>query len=514
MTRRYSFVIHKILMFVKIRLIFFILLLVAVIAGLFWISGGLRNIFGNKEETVNLPDEDTVKPWLEVINPSVFEIKDNGDKKELFTGDELSAGITIRVETGGAANIYFPDGSLARVDGDTEFSFDESSFNKNSGKLIVRINLVMGRVWSKIISLATPDSVWEVKTSTAVATVRGTAFGMEYADNKSTIIGSENKVEVSAIDPETKKAVKQAAVIVEAGKSVEIGKELAGQVASQIAMIEARKQSGAAMPAAAVAIQAKDKMIEVRDASVKMKQEWIKKAMEEDKRINEIMKEVKETKTEMKEVRNEIKKVIRDEVKARIMEQKEAIRERGAEIKNGLPMGKIISNELIGRYQNYKENPTEDNLRDLMMWVKENLPEKLPPEIMNNVPKEILEELRSFIPKDVQSAADSFLNDPNLQTQLREKWEVISNETQMRADQIIKDIDSGVAPNTTIPPEMLKPGMMIPPEMMKPGVMIPPEMLKPGAMIPPEIMKIYTEQIKVEPVISEPVKTDTTIITR
>ena len=483
-------------MFVKIRLIFFVLLLVAVITGLFWISNGLSGVFGNKEEAVNLPDEDTASPWLEVINPSVFEIKDNGDKKELFTGDELSAGIIIRVEKGGLANIYFPDGSLARVDGDTEFSFDESSFNKNSGKLVVRINLIMGRVWSKIISLATTDSVWEVKTSTAVATVRGTAFGMEYADNKSTVIGSENKVEVSAIDPETKKALKQAAVIIEAGKAVEIGKELAGQVASHIARIEAQKQSGAAATSASVAIQAGEKILEVRDASVKIKQEWIKKAMEEDKRINEIVKEVKETRTEMKDVRNEIKKVIRDEVKERVKEQKEIMREKSAEIKNGLPTGKTISNELIGRYQNYKENPTTDNLRDLMMWLKGNLPEKLPPEIMNNVPREILEQLRSFIPKDAQPAADSFLNDPNMQTQLREKWEVISNETQLRADQIIKDIDSGVVPNTAVPPQRLPP---------------PPSM-----PLSPEILKTYFESVKmapvgIEPVITEPLKTDTTI---
>lgn len=459
-------------MLIKIRLIFFILLLVAVVGGLFWISNRAGNIFGDKE--VNLPDEDTASPWLEVINPSVFEIKKNGDKEELFTGDELSAGMVIRVEKGGSANIYFPDGSLARVDGDTEFSFDESSFNKNSGKLVVRINLIMGRVWSKIISLATPDSVWEVKTSTAVATVRGTAFGMEYIDNKSTVVGSENKVEVSAIDPGTKKAMKQAAVIVEAGKAVEIGKELAGQVATHIARIEAQKQSGVAATAVSVATQSAEKIIEVRDASAKMKQEWIKKAMEEDKRINEIVKEVKETKTEIKEVRNEIKKVIRDEVKERILEQKEIIREKSAEIKNGLPaqaglpIDKVISKDLMGKYQEYKENPTVDNLRTLMTEVKETLPGKLPPEIMNNLPKEIPEQLKPLIPMDAQPVIDSFLKDPNMQNQIQEKWEIISNETQMRADQIIKDINySNVAPGTVIPNEYTKPEAFIPTETIK-----------------------------------------------
>jgi hypothetical protein len=51
--------------------------------------------------------------------------------------------------------------------------------------------------------LATTDSYWEVESSNAVASVRGTAFGMEYADEETEITGSENTVEVEARDPLT-----------------------------------------------------------------------------------------------------------------------------------------------------------------------------------------------------------------------------------------------------------------------------------------------------------------------
>ena len=426
-------------MFVKIRLILLILFLAAMVAGIFWISKEFQIVFDNNE-TVDLPSEDSTKPWIEVVSPKVFELdkKSGLVKKEFFTGDELSAGMVIKVDGSGFASIYFPDGSVARIDGGTEFILEESSFNADSGKMVVKINLLLGRVWSKIISLATPDSVWEVKTFTAVATVRGTAFGMEYADGKSTVVGSENKVAVSAVDPKTGKTLKQEEILVEAGKSVEIKKELAEQVASHIARIEAQKQGGVAAIAAPAAIS--QKFIAVKTAPKEiLEKAWVRKSMEADAKINEQVKELKEKKAEIKEVRSEIKKTIREEVKERILEQKEAIREKKEEAKAdsaGSPwadsgINKIISNDLIGKYRGYKENPT-----------KENLPEKLPQEIINGLPKEIPERLKSFIPPDVQPKVDLFLKSPDLQNQLQEKWEMIQGQTKISAESIIKDIDA------------------------------------------------------------------------
>jgi hypothetical protein len=65
------------------------------------------------------------------------------------------------------------------------------------------MTLAAGKVWSKVLELLTPDSVWEVKTGNVVATIRGTAFGVSYFNGQSHIIVSEDKVETSAIDPET-----------------------------------------------------------------------------------------------------------------------------------------------------------------------------------------------------------------------------------------------------------------------------------------------------------------------
>ena len=59
---------------------------------------------------------------------------------------------------------------------------EAGDFEEKTNKLNVRLNLLWGRVWSKVITVLTPESAWEVKTTSAVAVVRGTAFGVEYIE--------------------------------------------------------------------------------------------------------------------------------------------------------------------------------------------------------------------------------------------------------------------------------------------------------------------------------------------
>ena len=151
------------------------------------------------------------KAWLEIISPAILEIDESGAViRELRSGDEISSGSRLRGEAGSFANIHFPDGSAARIDGETTIILRDSEFDAKTGKLIVRFELVAGRIWCKIFSLATDDSAWEVITPTAVAVVRGTAFGVEYLNNKTSVVGAENMVEVIPVDSETKELIKAA----------------------------------------------------------------------------------------------------------------------------------------------------------------------------------------------------------------------------------------------------------------------------------------------------------------
>lgn len=146
-----------------------------------------------------------VKPWIEILKSGVSELSFDGAKivRQLKTGDELQAPTIIKTNGIGLANIYFPNGSVARLDSDTELVLEQGSYDGKDKTLRVKILLSFGRVWSKIFELATPQSLWEVRTAHVVATVRGTAFGVEYLSDKTTIVGSEHSVSVTMIDPKT-----------------------------------------------------------------------------------------------------------------------------------------------------------------------------------------------------------------------------------------------------------------------------------------------------------------------
>lgn len=169
--------------------------------------------------------EEVAKPWIEVLKPPVFKIDSQNNKKELYTGDELGENITIKTGENALANIYMSNGSVARIDSNTELVLEKGDYNKKTGGMIMKIFLSTGRIWSKIFELSTPESLWEVKTTNAVATVRGTSFGMEYENEKSSIIGNENKVLVSAIDLKTNEIIENANVVIEPNKFIEISKE-------------------------------------------------------------------------------------------------------------------------------------------------------------------------------------------------------------------------------------------------------------------------------------------------
>lgn len=142
--------------------------------------------------------------WVEVKSESLF-VYINGEKRVLKNGDTVKSGDTLETNATGTGTIHFPDGSVARLDSGTKLTLSAISFNPETKSLVVKMGLAIGRVWSKVVGLATPQSSWEVKTSNTVATVRGTAFGVIYKSNTSWVLGSENTVAVVPVDPRTGK---------------------------------------------------------------------------------------------------------------------------------------------------------------------------------------------------------------------------------------------------------------------------------------------------------------------
>jgi hypothetical protein len=206
------------------------------------------------------------------------------------------------------------------LDFKTTIILESGKYDGKSESLTVRINLLWGNVWSKIIALTTPESSWEVTTSTAVATVRGTAFGVEYREEgKASIVGYENKVEVKVVDPETKKVMEEVSMVVEPEKFLEVRKDVVLDMKSHIARGEA---------------EAAKAVMEVKQVSKEvLEKDWLKRALEADEKLETKLKELKEKARDEQVAQRELKKELIEEFRTKTEERRGLVREKAEVLK-------------------------------------------------------------------------------------------------------------------------------------------------------------------------------------
>lgn len=158
------------------------------------------------DEPVPTPEAPPAKAPLITVTSGEVSVTKDGNTRTLGTPEEIQPPFTLTTKAGGSAVASFPDGSELRLDENSELLVNTATYGTGNGEINVHTKLSIGRVWSSIVALVTPASSWEVETSNVVATVRGTAFGVEaHPDKKTTVIGSEHTVELTLIDPETGK---------------------------------------------------------------------------------------------------------------------------------------------------------------------------------------------------------------------------------------------------------------------------------------------------------------------
>ncbi len=142
-------------------------------------------------------------PIITVDSGNIF-IKKDDTERLIVNGEQIEPPYMLRSEADSTATLQFADGSELRIDSNSNLEVRAAAYTDTSKSLVVQIQLSIGRVWSDIVALATPESSWEVETTNVVATVRGTAFGVTVNENNdTTIVGSEHNIELTPIDPET-----------------------------------------------------------------------------------------------------------------------------------------------------------------------------------------------------------------------------------------------------------------------------------------------------------------------
>jgi hypothetical protein len=106
----------------------------------------------------------------------------------LNKGDALKKDDEVKVADKSRLEIRFPDGTVMRLSEKSRLKMSELSYNKQTDAKNVKVALSVGKVWANVKKLTTPDSTVEVKTSNAVAGVRGTVYRVNVDEDKSALV--------------------------------------------------------------------------------------------------------------------------------------------------------------------------------------------------------------------------------------------------------------------------------------------------------------------------------------
>ncbi len=106
----------------------------------------------------------------------------------LKKGDTVGKEQEIQVAEKSRIELRFPDGSVMRLSEKTRLKMNDVTFNTQTEGKSLKVGLTAGKIWMKVKRLVTSDSSVEVRTSNAVAGVRGTVYRVNVAEDQSAMV--------------------------------------------------------------------------------------------------------------------------------------------------------------------------------------------------------------------------------------------------------------------------------------------------------------------------------------
>jgi hypothetical protein len=139
----------------------------------------------------------------------------DGEALTLGVGREIEVADTLRTGLDGRAEITFSDASVLTVGPDSEVAV--SFFAPEAAQATALLDLISGII-RVTVNKATAWGRFEVRTTTAVASVRGTEYLVEALPDKSAVFVTEGRVAVSS-------RAGAGTVILRAGQGVDVPKD-------------------------------------------------------------------------------------------------------------------------------------------------------------------------------------------------------------------------------------------------------------------------------------------------
>ena len=141
---------------------------------------------------------------LTVISGDVLMRFGAGEFSSAADGAVLYVGSTVRTSSDARAVITLFEGSTVELEPSSDISIEEATIH--GGSTIVQLAQSLGRSWHVVTHLTTADSRYEVRTPSATASVRGTAFEVAVASGlggpTTTVTTTEGLVATAAASSE------------------------------------------------------------------------------------------------------------------------------------------------------------------------------------------------------------------------------------------------------------------------------------------------------------------------
>ena len=126
---------------------------------------------------------------------------------------KVSPGTNVKTNSSGRAVIEASSAHTTIVDYNSQVVIADDSKDKNETK----IALLSGAVWARLEKVFDKGEYYEIKTSNAVATVRGTSFGVWYSNHSTTAVVTSGSIYFSAVNEKTGEVIPGTETIVNTG---------------------------------------------------------------------------------------------------------------------------------------------------------------------------------------------------------------------------------------------------------------------------------------------------------
>jgi hypothetical protein len=145
-----------------------------------------------------------VKITLAVVKPGVqIRANEKAEWKDVDKEAALTEGMGVKTDKSGVATIKWLDGNTLKLSPLTSVALKKIAWDKKKDLQTSNIELSQGRALAGVKKFNNKDSVFTIKTPTALSGVRGTVFEVSLDENNTTHVAAvEDQIFVNAMDVE------------------------------------------------------------------------------------------------------------------------------------------------------------------------------------------------------------------------------------------------------------------------------------------------------------------------